>query len=1075
LPTEETSLRVLGLDLGTNSVGWALVTCDRNAVSEKPTALLGAGARIFEAGMEGEIDKGKEVSRNKKRRDMRLQRRQAERRARRDLRVARTLQAGGLLPPGDLTSSADRHAYFQQMDMALVIARVRSLPKHDTTTRNRIANTLPYQLRAQALDGKLEAHELGRALYHLGQRRGFESNRKDASQEDDDEKGKVYAGIERLADAMAAANCATLGQYFASFDPSASPEGRIRNRYTHRSMYKDEFERIWEAQATHHPDLLTPDFKQRLHKAIFFQRPLKSASHLIGICQYESRARGQRHDRRRAPWALEVVQRFRILQNVNNLVLEDTSMPTGEQRKLTPDERAKLIFALDRDGDMSFANIRKMLFGKNKFQQFTLERGGEKKLPGNRTAFKLRAIFGERWDAFSDAEREAIVEDLRSFEKEAPLMKRAQAHWKLDPEAAKAFAKTNLEPDYCNLSRQAIAKLMPHLEEGLTLPEAVKLVYSEALPNPEEELAEEWTANIPAKLPPVDDAPLGELRNPTVYRMLSETRHVVNAVIHQFGKPDIIRIELGRDVKRNKKQRAQLWDKMRQQEKRRAAAKGAILKELGRDHPSRDDVEKMLLLEECGGECPYTGKSISIASILGDAPQFEVEHIIPFSRCLDNSFLNKTLCYHEVNRAKGNRTPAEAFSADPAEFEKMLERIKKFKGDGAREKLRRFQLQGELLDDFIEGFTSSQLNDTRYASRLAAQYCQLLFPRDNKKHVQVGKGGITSELRAAWKLNGLLGDGTKKSRDDHRHHAIDAVTIALASPAMVKTVSEAAQMAVKSGHKRWWKIIQEPWPGFISDVGTVIDGVIVSHAGKRKVKGALHKETIYSPQKFDENGKPYVHIRKALASLSSGEVDDIVDKTIRNLVRERLTALGIKKPTDAFTNAANRPSLVTKDGRQVPINKVRIRVAKTVIKIGMNERTRAVAPLNHHMEILEITDARGKIKWTDIIVDQVTAWQRRAAGQPIVQRGHGEEKRFVFSIAPGDFVIFSGSDTPDDVYVVRGISKDEVTFVSNTDSRLKGDIVSSGQFGRRRVNSLRDAGCRKVTVTPTGEIRWAND
>lgn len=1073
----DTTRRVLGLDLGTNSVGWAMLECD----GDRPAALLGAGSRIFEAGMEGEIDKGKEVSRNKKRRDMRLQRRQAERRARREARVARTLQAMGLLGGGDLRNGADRHQFFEALERRLLGPRLEALPRADTKARRHLANTFPYQLRAEALARPLDREELGRALYHLAQRRGFLSNRKDIGKEDEEEKSKVKGGISELQEAMTRAGCATLGQYLAAQDPADPMNRRIRERYTARAMYLEEFERIWEAQAPHHPDALTDANKQALHKAMFFQRPLRSARELIGVCTFECRARNMPKDLKRAPWALEKTQRFRLLQAVNNLWVEDTSAPMGERRDLTPDERATLIALLDREGDQTFAALRKAL-GLKKHWKFSLERGGEKRLIGNRTGAKLRAVFGAAWDRLSEADRAQVVEDLRSFEKRDALAARGVRRWGLTPEAAEAFADIALEPDYCAVSRLAIDKLLPHLEAGTRYATAVKAVYGEDVAEDSDDDAADdaWVRLVPDFLPPIDEAPLGELRNPTVYRTLTEMRKVVNAAIHRFGKPDVIRIELGRDIKRSKKQRKQLQDTMRDREKERAGARKKILDETGIPNPSRDDVDKALLHAECGGQCPYTGKSIGFKAMFGADARFEVEHIIPFSRCLDDSFMNKTLCCAEFNRWKGNLTPHEAFTKldDPGDYERALERVRRFNGPAAREKYRRFQLAGEALDDFIEGFTSSQLNDTRHASRLAATYCRLLYPaNDRRLHVQVGKGGITGELRAAWRLNRILGDGSHDKRADHRHHAIDAIAIALASPAMVKIVSEAAQQAVKSGHRRWWKLMQPPWEGFLDDVAPVVDRIVVSHAPKRKVKGALHKETIYSPQRFDENGKPYVIQRKAIDSLSPADVDAIVDPSVARIVRARLAELGTNNPKDAFQTIGQHPFLTAKDGTRIPIHKVRVRVSKTVFNVGSGHRARAVQPAsNHHMEILRVTDKRGREKWEDIIVDQFEAWQRRKAKTPVVQRDHGPGKEFLFSLSEGDLICFTNSPNEPGVFVVRGVTKDRVAYVRHNDARLKKDIVAdTGSFARRVVNSLREVGCRKVVVTPLGEVRWSHE
>jgi CRISPR-associated endonuclease Csn1 len=71
---------------------------------------------------------------------------------------------------------------------------------------------------------------------------------------------------------------------------------------------------------------------------------------------------------------------------------------------------------------------------------------------------------------------------------------------------------------------------------------------------------------------------------------------------------------------------------------------------LGINSPSGNDIVKYLLAKECEMICPYTGRSISRNGLFGTNPEFEIEHIIPLSISLDDSFVNKTLCFCEENR-----------------------------------------------------------------------------------------------------------------------------------------------------------------------------------------------------------------------------------------------------------------------------------------------------------------------------------------------------------------------------------------------------------------------------------------
>jgi CRISPR-associated endonuclease Csn1 len=1054
MSTHPSTRYVLGLDLGVASIGWALVRFD----GKKPVTVEEAGTRIFQSAMtneKGEISQGREESRNKERRDKRLMRRQLDRRARRHRDLAVLLQSHGLLPEGSINNSAKRHELLIELERSIAARHAESIPEEE---RNQFYNTLPYWLRARALQERLTLDELGRTLYHLGQRRGFLSNRK-TDRDEDEESGKVYGGIDELTGFMEESGCETLGQYFATVDPTEPEARRIRGRYTSRKMYMLEFDRVWESQRPHYPDLLTDALKKQIHNTIFFQRKLQSARDLIGICEYECRAKGCDVDRKRAPWALELAQRFRIIQMVNNLNYE---LGSGEKYQLTDTEWRTLVDKLDREGDLKFSQVKKLL-DLPKSTSFNLEEGGETTLRGNRTSSKLRKVFDDRLDSFSPEDRFQIVEDLRSYEKVEALEKRGREKWGLTPEKAKEFSKINLEADYCNLSRQAMEKLLPLMEEGEYYMKAVTKVYGEQI--------YEWETEY---LGPVADAPFGELRNPTVFRVLTQLRKVVNRIIKTYGKPDEIRVELARDVKRSKKERQNLAKRMRDQEKERQAAANLILGFDKNFKFSREDIEKVLLMQECNCLCPYTGKMISMGSLLGPNPQFEVEHIVPFSRCLDNSFFNKTLCHIEANRTKRNRTPHEAFHGTP-DWDAMLERVKKFKGRGAAEKLKRFQLFGKALSESVGDFKSSQLNDTRYASRLALEYLRVLYGGDWRKRLLASKGGITAELRSAWKLNSVLNDGDVKTREDHRHHAVDAIAIALASPEMVQIVSQAAQMAEKQGHRRWWKLIQEPWEGFLGDCKTAIDRIVISHAPNKPVRGALHKETNYSPPKENSDGETVVHVRKSIEALSESEVNNIVDHAVRQSVLDKIQESGKTKPADAFKNGMNTP--LHKNGK--PIRKVRIASKTPVIPVGEAERQRFVSPgNNHHIEIFEQVDKKGKVKWVGRVVSLYECYRRQAKGLPVIDRVHPDGGRFVFSLCGGDMVEMLDAGGVRRLYVVRGISEFSsgalvLDFLQHTDAR---GITKVPRAGRTKVpNVMFQAKCRKVSVTPLGEIRYAND
>jgi CRISPR-associated endonuclease Csn1 len=1053
---------VLGLDVGANSVGWAIVRLDDQ---DQPCGVMKAGARVFEAGLADlEIDaKGK--PRNAERRAARMRRRMLERRGRRLSHLFRALQNADLMPQKPAASVAgDSAAARRECARAEAQARHEILTSLDETIASRHMGgeggnwvghqVLPYWLRARALDHRLNPDELGRALYHLAQRRGFLSNRKTAGR--DKEEGKVKSGISELARRITDSGARTLGEFMSGLDPH---QERIRKRWTARQMYLDEFDRIWEAQRAYHSSLLTDEARAKIHHLIFFQRRLKPQSGLVGACSLEP-------GRKRAPWGLLDAQRFRLLQRVNDLtILHGTDKP----RSLSGEERAKLIERLETSGDITFAKLRTLLgVGKSRFN---LEEGGEKRLVGNRTSARLRDVFGDHWTDKSREEQAAVVEDLLSVEKEPTLERRAQRVYGLDPVAARAIGEMELEPGYCAYSRAALRRLLPRLESGLPLQSVIMEEYGAVRkPEPVHEL-----------LPPVRSA-LRELRNPVVARCLTEVRKVVNAVVRTYGRPERIRLELARQVKQSAAQRERTWQKNRDNQKERDAAATQVVKEIGIQNPKRSDLERVLLAQECNWICPYTGRSFSMAQLFGGV--IDVEHIIPYQRCLDSSFLNKTLCFAEENRAiKRNHTPYEAYSSNLEKWSGILARVHEFRGTGRDAKLRRFTLDAGEVEELLGQFTARQLVDTAYASRSGAKYLGLLYGGEvdeaGIRRVQTAAGGLIADLRGGWGLNAILGDGSRKSRADHRHHAIDAVTVAVTTPALVKAVADAASRATPG---RSWLLadLVLPWPTFMDEVREQVGSAVAAHRPSRRIRGCLHEATLYSGPRNEhgravEGGK-FIHLRRPLDELSKSMISDIVDPVVRQAVADQLVALG-GDPKRVFKDAAHHP-LYPRPDKEVRIHKVRVKQKERPLKVAEGMRARHVLTgSNHHVEI--VADDSRKGRWEGHVVSLLEAHRRIMSGEPVVKRDHEPGKHFLFALSGGDTVELTSADDTRALHVLRGISRlnqggreyCQLAFVGVNDARLRAEICQGGAMIRKLAGQLQGLNCRKVEVDPLGRTR----
>ncbi len=1084
----ESLKHILGLDIGTNSIGWALLKAEERGNRLVPIGIERTGVRIFEAGVAGSIEQGRTESHAKARREARMQRRGIFRDAQRIKRAFRMFQEAGLLP-GDPNCPSERDRIIKSLDAELRKSWQQKLLNEgmdDAAVKVAIHHNLTYLLRARGLDEKLEPYEIGRAFYQLAQRRGFKSARKNVKNTGEDEKdqNQIEASANELKARMEEVNARTLGEYFAKYDPFENSDHKIRGIYTLRTMYEKEFEQLWTVQAEYYPDMITPAFKQKLlydTYGVFWQRHLKSQDHLVGDCSLEP-------GEKRANWALLDAQRFRYLQKLN-----DTRIipPNGEEPyALSPDQHALLAAALEQKTHLTFTEAKKILGISNLFK-FNLGEGGESRFVGNRTAAKFIEVLKERWQQLSAEQQNRLVSDyLRTKDLPNP-MQRSIAELGLDEKLAKKLTSIKLEPGYCNFSRKALAKLFPHLREGLNLHDAtVEACYEKQQPEPLD-LLPPLMDNEKIVYPPLlraYGALRKDIRNPVVQRSLTELRKVVNAIVRQYGKPAVVRIELARDMKKNDEQRREIWKRNRDQESRRTKAAAELLKECNIENPTRQDIEKVLLWQECGGPtalCPYTGKPMALSDLFGTHPKFDIEHIIPFSISLDDSFLNKTLCDADFNRRiKQNKIPGQLPGV-----EDMIARIERWPNSDTRKlKLERFKME-DTTD--IEGFINSQLNDTRYASRLAMDYVGMLYggrvDACKRTRVQVSKGQVTHHIRNVWRLNTILNDGGQKSRDDHRHHAVDAVAIALTESKTLKNLSDIAKRAKERG-ERWFGREKPlfPWQSFIHDVADTIQNLTVSHRVSHKVNTAFHEQTIYSREK-NHDGKKCVHIRRTLGgNLRKSDLPNIVDERVREAVFERLREHGYDpdkiddpKLQKVFGIVQNLPFLKCKDGRKIPVKKVRVRKVESVITIGSNGRERNVSPgSNSHIEVFEVTGKNGKVKWDGWTVNSFEALQRQKNKHPVVRRiGKDESWKFKMSLAGGDIIELQVSENKRELFVVKVTT---VTRVGGHEyARIAytaiNDASKNPKMGSSLLNPLfKDLKCRKVTINPLGEVHDIN-
>ncbi|HUU15868.1 MAG TPA: type II CRISPR RNA-guided endonuclease Cas9 [Sedimentisphaerales bacterium] len=988
----------LGLDIGSNSIGWALLQ------GGQEPSIIDLGVRVFPEGIDRDTQ-GAEKSKNATRREARGSRRIRYRHNLRRDQLVKILKSAGLLPEDDIALGE----LFNRID--------------------------PYKLRARGLDEKLELYEFGRALFHINQRRGFKSNRKTGKAKED---GKVATEAGELQERIDKAGCRTLGEYFANINPE---ENRIREQYTFRSMYEREFDLLWERQAKFYTNLLTEDLQKKIRdEIIFYQRPLKPSDDLIGQCELEP-------EEKRCPRGDWYARQFRILQDVNNLKIYN---PDGSEAKLTDEQRQLVLKELRQKKEVKFEKIRKML-GLMETQEFNLEQDGKVKLlKGDdfSVAMRNKKIFGPKvWDEMDGQEKIELNTAVLELDDDE-LIEKMASDYSFTGEQIERILKVSLPQRYMSFSRKAIMKLLPFMEEGALTSDAVRAAY----PDRDRKAVRREVD----KLPMSDD-----LRNPIVNKALFEVRKVVNATIREYGKPVKIVIEMARDVKGSKRERDEIQFKMRVNEKRNEDARTRLIQDMDIPNPSRDDIIKYKLWEECGKKCPYTGKSISQTALFGPNPEFQIEHILPYNRSLDDSYMNKTLCdVYENIHVKGDKIPFEAYSLDEEKYEQIKQRIKVLPWP----KRRKF-LQREIsLDECIQ----RELNDTRYICKEVIKYLKQLGV-----NVRGTKGRITAELRHQWGLNSILDlvSVEMKNRNDHRHHTIDAAVVAI-------TKNEHLRRLAKSKYSKVDSSFPEPWLHFREELAEKVKHINVSYRATRKVSGQLHEETSYGlTEQKDDKGQDIFVYRKKLEDLTIPMVAKIVDPVVRQIIKTRLSKHGIepdknqKIPKEVWSEPLYMKQ--TKSNKKVTIKKVRIRDVfnnMILLKDKFGKPYRAVASgNNHHIEIFEYKVKQGQTKRDGKVITMFEAVHRNRRGESVVQKNYGPHTTFICSLANNDMVMMPNTNGDMDLYRVQKMSiNKQIYFRHHTAATINDDST----LIRKQASSFKGY---KVAVDPLGRIWPARD
>ena len=866
---------------------------------------------------------------------------------------------------------------------------------------------LRYQFRVKGLSEKLDPEYLAIALQEIN---------------NDKKKSSGYLGKISDRSKILYTDKKTVGEYLWG-QVKKDPHTSLKNQVFYRQDYLDEFERIWETQAKYHK-ILTPELKEEIRDTvIFYQRRLKSQKGLISFCQFE---KGHRVIPRSCP----LFQEFKIWQNLNNL--EFTNKETKEvlkAKELEDDIRNKLFDELNLRGKLKPGDLLKTISNYVRIGEMSLWECNYEEIQGNetnrslfdryqkimeaegygfdwekKTARKIKAelrtvfptidIYPKILDFDALAEGNAFdkqtsyqlwhllysaEDDEKTSEKDrlvygssdVNLKKKLHQKFGFKPKYAKMIANTPLQADYGNLSARAIRKILPFMQSGNEYSDACTLAgYNHSHSLTREELAKR---ELKSRL---EILPKNSLRNPVVEKILNQMVNLVNQVCDEYGKPDEIRIELARELKKSAKEREKATKGIADATKENDSIREYILKEF-RFIATRNDVIRYRLwkeLEKNGHRSLFTNQYIPKEKIF--SKDIEIEHIIPKALLFDDSFSNKTLAYRKINLKKRDRTAfdfiSQYFNPDLENYKARIDEMLKQKAI-SKGKHKKLLLSANNLPD---GFIERDLRNSQYIAKKAKNMLQEVF-----KTVVATTGSVTDKLREDWELINVMkelnlpkykalgltekqtrwdnGQEKKKEvevikdwtkRNDHRHHAMDALTVAFTSHSHIQYINymNAKRNEKHKEHKNILaieNIITEaitkksgkksrkylpPMRNFREEAKKHIEAILISFKTKNKVvtqnvnttktkkgentkkqltpRGQLHKETVYGKRK-----RPMEKPTKLDKKFTPAHAEMIIDKKQKEAVLAHL-AKHENKGTNAFdTKILKRDPLVFKN------------------------------------------------------------------------------------------------------------------------------------------------------------------
>ena len=904
---------ILGLDLGTTSIGWALIKADDN---NNPIEIQDMGVRIVPlAENEGDkFTKGQDITVNADRTKARSARRNYDRYQIRRKVLTNKLRQLNMLP--------DEH---------LIKLPIMEL----------------WQLRADAVTQKVSLNELGRILYHLNQKRGYKHSRTDANDSKQREYVKEinnrYKKLQELG--------MTIGQFFAhKLSETAISHGekifyiyRIKEQVYPREAYEKEFDAIMKCQQAFYPEILTDDDIEEIrNKIIYYQRDLRSCKHLVSVCEFEKRcfydANGnvKRNHKEEiiydgpkvAPRTSPLFQVFKNWQSINNLRFHNRR---NEYLFITKEQKQQISTFMDNHEVLKLKDVQTLLNITSKSGWYS-DKAIKAGIKGNTTKQAIISSLSslpypkiaeitrfnlelETTNMVDEETGEMLVRIKSTYQKE-PLYRLWHIIYsiKADEEKANAISKFLKEfdikkdsivnalkdidfvtPGYANLSAKAICKILPYMMEGLDYSDSCEYVgynHSSSLTKEENE-KRELLNQIPA-------LKKNELRQPTVEKILNQTINIFNQINANLNKKgeriDEIRVELARDLKKSKDERKETEIGIRKQQKENDEFAN-ILKGEG-IRPTRNRILKYRLWRESNELCFYCNQPIGFREFLSFS-DIEREHIIPKKLIYNDSFANQVCSCRRCNAEKGGRTAID-YMRTKQNLQVYLDKVDKMYQDHKISGKKHSHLLAsyddylirkaegkETKDDILiwEKPIDRQLRLSQYISRKSQELLRIAC-----RDVTATSGEITFLIRHIWGYDTILhelnfacykeaeltdfitDENTGKQKEvikdwtkrlDHRHHAIDALAVACTSQSIIQRINtlnasrDEMRKEIKSPRKDWkdnnlleqW--IKEKIPFNRQYVLHKVASILVSmKTGK--------KATVPGKRKVYKNGKPII-------------------------------------------------------------------------------------------------------------------------------------------------------------------------------------------------------------------------